>query len=84
MLAFEKETDDYNHDDENGDSQTVCKSVVSYERDSARLQVVSARIRCEANGKFVPPIQTRRFRWEPARKRFEESQMAGKRVLAPK
>jgi len=42
-LAFEKDTDDYNHDDEAGDTQTVCRSEISYERDrQGRLQAIDA------------------------------------------
>ncbi len=73
-LDFEKASDDYNHDDEAPeDTQTACKSEVSYERDPNRhLQAVTARMSCTQNGKFVPPIVTRRFEWNPANQRFQE------------
>ncbi len=74
VLDFEKATDNYSHDDEAPeDAQTVCKSEVSYERDpNQHLQAVTARMSCTQNGKFVPPIVTRRFEWNPANQRFQE------------
>jgi hypothetical protein len=77
VLALDRETNDHSQGDEVSDS--VCKSVVSYERDTAgRLQGVSARIRCTEDGKKVPD-QTRRFHWKPVKKRFEEDQSASKK-----
>ncbi len=71
VLAFEKETDDYNHDDENGDAQTVCESEISYQRDSkGGLQAIDARTSCTVNGKFAPPIKRSRFEWNAGEKRF--------------
>jgi hypothetical protein len=71
LLAFEKDTDDYNHDDENGDAQTVCKSEISYLRDSkGGLQAIDARTSCTVNGKFEPPIKASRFEWNASEKRF--------------
>jgi hypothetical protein len=74
VLDFEKATDDYSHDDRAPeDAQTICKSEVSYDRDPNRhLQTVTARMSCAQNGKFVPPIITRRFAWNPDSQRFEE------------
>lgn len=74
VLDFEKATDDYSHDDEAPeDAQTVCKSEISYERDpNWHLQAVTARMSCTQNGKFVPPIVTRRFERNPANHRFQE------------
>ena len=43
MLALDKEADDYSPVDDHGISQTACKTVVSYERNGARLRAVSAR-----------------------------------------
>ena len=71
VLAFEKETDDYNRDDADGDTQTVCRSEVSYERDGeGRLLAINARKSCTENGKFVPPIKASRFEWNAGEKRF--------------
>jgi len=71
VLAFEKETDDYNHDDQDGDTQKVCKSEISYGRDGKdRLQAIDARTSCTVNGKFEPPIKVSRFEWNASKKRF--------------
>jgi len=71
LLAFEKDTDDYNHDDEAGDAQTACRSEISYERDrQGRLQAIDARTSCTENGKSKPPIKATRFEWNVREKRF--------------
>lgn len=71
-LSFDKDTDDENHDDESGDTETVCTSEVAYQQNGDGLQAVTARSRCTENGKFKPPITTRRFVWDKGKKRFEE------------
>lgn len=71
VLAFDKETDDYNHDDEDGDTQTTCKSEILYEWDGmGRLLAVNAQTRCSENGKFTPPARASRFEWNAGEKRF--------------
>lgn len=72
MLALDKVAEDDNHDDVDGDTQTVCTAAVTYEQTSAGLRAVAAQTRCEENGKFMPPVKTQRFACEPAKKRFEE------------
>jgi hypothetical protein len=73
VLAFEKDTDDYNHDDEGGDTQTVCTSKISYERDGkGDLHAIDARTSCSENGKVAPPVKASRFEWNAEEKRFLE------------
>ena len=77
VLTFEKDTDDYNHDDESEDTQTVCKSEVAYERDSnGYLLALNAQTNCTQNGKFAPPIKASRFEWNAGEKRFLPSGVA--------
>ena len=71
VLALEKDTDDYSHDDESGDGETVCKSDIFYEWDgTGRLQAVNAQTRCSEKGKLMPPAKTSRFEWNAEEKRF--------------
>ena len=75
-LTFDKETYFNNHDDEDGDTETVCKSVVTYEREGASLLGVKARMACTENGKQNPPITVTQYRWNGAKGRFERNAAA--------
>ena len=72
-LSFDKETHFYNHDDQDGDTETECKSVVTYERESSSLLGVNTQTACTENGKPKPPVSVMRYRWDRAKERFEGS-----------
>lgn len=75
-LTFDKETYFYNHDDEDGDTVTVCKSVVTYEREGASLLGVKTRMACTDNGEPEAPIPVTQYRWNGAKGRFERNEAA--------
>jgi hypothetical protein len=75
-LSFDKETYFYNHDDQDGDTETECKSVVTYDREAGNLLGVNTQTSCTENGKPKPPVMVTRYRWDRTKERFESSAAA--------
>jgi len=71
-LALDRVTESYDHDDEAGDTEEVCRSGITPRRNPAgQLAGLVAEIRCEATAQPVT-VQVRRFAWQPATRRFQE------------
>ena len=74
VLAFDKEAYHYNHDDQDGDTETNCKADVAYERDTAaNLKAVRTKTGCTENGQFKAPETTARYIWDEAKCRFHDT-----------
>ncbi len=62
-----------NHDDVDGDTQTICRAKMNYARDAAgNLQGVRTETRCTENGKPKAGIKKQNFHWSRAARRFEK------------
>lgn len=71
-LTFDRVSEHYYHDDEEGDSETICRGEARFARDPAgRLTEIVAETRCHENDKPKPPA-TRRYLWNPASRQFDE------------
>ena len=71
-LALDRVHERYDHDDEAGDTEEVCRSGITPRRNPAgQLAGLVAEIRCEATAQPVT-VQVRRFAWQPATRRFQE------------
>jgi len=72
-LAVDERTEVYSHDDENGDTETVCEGKISYLRDGAgNVESIGTETRCTENEKWLPEIKKRTFRWNTEAHRFDE------------
>ena len=71
-LTLDRVTERYDHDDVDGDTEEICRSVITPRRDAAsQLAGIVAETRCEQTGQ-AGSTQTRRFTWQPAARRFHE------------
>jgi len=71
-LTLDRVTERYDHDDVDGDTEEICRSVITPRRGPAgQLAGLVAEIRCEATAQPAS-VQVRRFAWQPATRRFQE------------
>ena len=75
-VSFDKETSFYNHDDEDGDTQTECRSSVAYERNGPTLQGLTTKTACRENGKFKPPVTIDHYLWDRNKEAFIKNESA--------
>ncbi|MGH9804391.1 MAG: hypothetical protein ACRD4D_04400 [Candidatus Acidiferrales bacterium] len=70
-LQFDRAQENYDHDDEAGDTEEICNSEITYRRaPEGELIEIAAATTCRVNGDPQPGA-TLQYRWNAAKMRFE-------------
>ncbi len=78
VLQFDRSRERYDHDDQAGDTERMCRAEIRYAHDpSGRLLSTVAESSCRENGKKLPS-KTESYRWDSISRRFQK-QPAGQR-----